>query len=70
MDQVIPLFCAAYNFMPNEQSKESPFFVMFGRDYIIPLNSLLKPTVRYLCTDKNILSLKALQNMYQIVHPA
>ena len=29
---VIPLACAAYNFLPKEHSKESPFFLMFGRD--------------------------------------
>ena len=31
-DALIPLACAAYNFIPNEHSKESPFFLMFGRD--------------------------------------
>ena len=29
-DDLLPLACAAYNFMPNEHSKESPFFLMFG----------------------------------------
>ena len=29
-DQVIPLACATYNFMPSESSKEAPFFLMFG----------------------------------------
>ena len=40
---------------------------MFGRDPIIPLDSLLAPTVRYLGTNENILSLEALNNMYQLV---
>ena len=31
-DQVIPLAYTAYNFLPNEHSKESIFFLMFGRD--------------------------------------
>ena len=31
-DDVVPLACAAYNFFPNEHSRESPFFLMFGRD--------------------------------------
>ena len=26
---LVPLACAAYNFIPNEHSKESPFFLMF-----------------------------------------
>ena len=29
-DEVTPLACAAYNFMPNENSRESPFFLMFA----------------------------------------
>ena len=65
-DQVVPLVCAAYNSLPNEHSKKSSFFCMFGRDPIVPLNSLLKPMVRYLGRDENILSLEAL-NMYQLV---
>ena len=63
---VIPLACAAYNFLPNEHSKESPFFLMFGRDAVLPLNSLLSPQLHYLGNDLNILSLEALKNMYQI----
>ena len=44
-DDVVPLACAAYNFLPNEHSKESPFFLMFGRDATLPLNKLLQPQV-------------------------
>ena len=40
---VLPLTCAAYNFLPNEHSHESPFFIMFERDPVLPLNSLLSP---------------------------
>ena len=63
---VIPLACKAYNFLPNEHSKESPFFLMFGRDAVLPLNSLLSPQLCYLGNDLNILSLEALKNMYLI----
>ena len=63
---VISLACAAYNFLPNEHSKESPFFHMFGRDAVLPLNSLLFLQLHYLGNDLNILSLEALKNMYQI----
>ena len=42
-DQVVHLATAAYNFFPNEHSKESPFFLMFGRDPRVPLNTLLTP---------------------------
>ena len=44
-DDVVPLACVAYNFLPNEHSKESPFFLMFGRDAILPPNKLLQPQV-------------------------
>ena len=44
-DALILLACAAYNFIPNEHSKESPFFLMFRRDPVLPLNTLLEPKV-------------------------
>ena len=65
-DEVVPLACAAYNFLPNEYSRESPFFLMFGRDPILPLNKLLQPKVRYLGNDENILSLETLKNIYEL----
>ena len=65
-DVLVPLACAAYNFIPNEHSKESPFFLMFGRDPILPLNTLLGPKMRYLGNDINVLSLEALKNMFEI----
>ena len=63
---VIPLACAAYNFLPNEHSKESPFFLMFGRDAVLPLNSSFSPQMHYLGNDLNVLSLEALKNMFHI----
>ena len=66
-DDIVPLACAAYNFLPNEHSRESPFFLMFGRDLLLPLTKLLKPKIRHLGNDENILSLEALKNMYQFV---
>ena len=59
-DVLIPLACAVYNFMPNEHSKESLFFFMFGRDPVLSLDTLLGPKVRYLGMDLNVLSLEAL----------
>ena len=65
-DVLVPLACAAYNFIPNEHSKEFPFFLMFGRDPILPLNSLLGPKMRYLGNDINVLSLEAMKNMLEV----
>ena len=66
-DDVILLACAAYNFLPNEHSKESPFFLMLGREARIPLNTMLQSQIRYLGNDENILSIQALKNIYQLV---
>ena len=59
--------CAAYNFFPNEHSRESPFFLMFGRDPLLQLTKLLRPKLRYLGNEESILSLESLQNIYQLV---
>ena len=64
-DDVVPLACAAYNF-PNEHSRESPFFLMFGRDPLLPLAKLLRPKLGYLGNEESILSLESLQNIYQL----
>ena len=66
-DDIVPLACAAYNFLPNEHSKESPFFLMFGREARIPFNTMFQSQIRYLGNDENILSIQALKNMYQLV---
>ena len=42
----------AYNFLPNEHSRESPFFLMYERDPLLPLNKLLQPKIRYLGNDE------------------
>ena len=65
-DAVIPLTCAAYNFLLNEHTKESSFYIMFGRDPILPLNTLLAPKCQYLGNDLNLLFLEALKNMLEI----
>ena len=39
---------------------------MFGRDPVLPLNTLLGPKMRYLGNDLNILSVAAMKNMFEI----
>ena len=65
-DEVIPGAVAAYNFFPNEHSRESPFFLMFGRDPRIPLSDMLGQNIRYLGDDESVLSLESLQQMYYL----
>ena len=59
--------CSAYNFFPNEHSRESPFFLIYGRDPRILLTEMLTPRIRYLGTDEYILSLEALTEIYHLV---
>ena len=66
-DEVCPIATAAYNFLPNEHSWESPFFIMFGRDSRIPLTEIFKLCIRYLGRDETILSLETLLKMYLMV---
>ena len=66
-DDLVPLACAAYNFIPNEHSKESPSFLMFGRDPVLPLNTLLESKIRYMGNDIKILSLEAIKRLYEIM---
>ena len=54
-DEVCPIATAAYNFLPNEHARESPFFLMFGRDPRIPLTEALRPRLRYLGNEDVIL---------------
>ena len=66
-DEVCTLATAAYNFLPNEHSKESPFFIMFRCDPRLPLAELFQHKLRYLGTDKTIVSILALRNMYLVI---
>ena len=66
-DEVCTLATVAYNFLPNEHSRESPFCIMFGCDLRLPLAELLQHKLRYLGTEDTVLSLQALCNMYLIV---
>ena len=66
-DEVVPIVCAAYNFVPNEHSKESAFFLTFGRDAYTPLEQLLHPNLRYVDNDKSFPALNPVQDIYALV---
>ena len=53
-DEVCMLATVAYNFLPNEHSRESPFFIMFGRDPRLLLAELFQHKLRYLGTDETV----------------
>ena len=64
-DDVAPLATASYNWLPNQHSKESPFFVMFGRDALTNLKHLICPKLRYMGMEELILDLEMMSNIYQ-----
>ena len=39
---------------------------MFGRDPVLPLNTLLEPKIRYMGNDINIISLETMKNLYEV----
>ena len=62
----MPLATVSYNWLPNQHSRESPFFIMFGRDALTNLQHLIKPKLRYMGTSDLILDLELLSNIYQV----
>ena len=65
-DEIAPLATSAYNFFPNEHSKESAFFLMFGRDPLVPLTTMLQDRTRYLGDNESMINLEALHNVHQV----
>ena len=63
-DDVTPLATASYNWLLNQHSRESPFFIMFGRDTLTNLQHLIKPKLRYMGTSDLILDLEVMSNIY------
>ena len=66
-DQIMAMATAAYNYFPNMSAKESAFFLMYGRDPVNKLSSILNAPRRYLCDETGLPDLEALKNMYQMV---
>ena len=66
-DQITAMATTAYNYFPNMSAKESVFFLMYGRDPMNKLSSILNAPRRYLCDDSGLPDLEALKNMYQMV---
>ena len=65
-DQITAMATTAYNYFPNMSAKELAFFLMYGRDPVNKLSSILNAPRRYLCDDTGLPDLEALKNMYQM----
>ena len=66
-DQIMAMATAAYNYFPNMSAKESALFLMYGRDPMDKLSSILNAPQRYLGDETGFPDLEALKNMYQMV---
>ena len=66
-DEVTAMATAAYNYFPNMSAKESAFFLMYGRDPLNKLSTILNTPRRYLGDATGFPDLEALKNMYQMV---
>ena len=66
-DQITATATAAYNYFPNMSAKESAFFLMYGRDPVNKLSSILYAPRRYLGDETGLPDLKTLKNMYRMV---
>ena len=63
-DEVVYIASAAYNFVPNEQSEESEFFLMIGRSAYMPLVQLLHPQINYMDDSRSLLALEVIRDNY------
>ena len=64
-DDIVPIATASYNWLPNQHSKESPFFFMFGRYALTNLSHLTKPNLRYMGTEDLIMDLELMSSIFQ-----
>ena len=65
-DEVVPHIQFAYNISPGTSTQESPFFLYYGRDPIIPcLLNLLQHKMRYMGNDSTGLLIDAMYIIYQ-----
>ena len=64
---VTHLTTAAYNYKPNKHSKESTFFLMFGRDAVTNFTNFMTPDIRYVGDDYSRLKLDVMKDIYHLV---
>ena len=66
-DELTLMATACFNYFPNCSTRESAFFLMFGRDPINKLNQMLHGARRYFHNENGASDLKALKNIYQVL---
>ena len=66
-DDVIPQATSAYNFFPTESSKESPFFLMFGRQPAVKHMLSDSESTKYLGDDEGKLKIEVMRKLYHVI---
>jgi hypothetical protein len=59
---------AAIRFHVNESSKYSPFYLLYNRDVVLPLDTILKPRRRYMGEDLHQIALQEQHKAFLLVH--
>ena len=63
-DEILQACLGAYRMSKNETTKHSPYFVMYGRDPVLPVDTLLQPRHRYSGEDYVPAMFEHLHNAY------
>ena len=66
-DTKLPAILSAYRSAKNETTKYSPFYILYGRDPILPMDTLLSPKYRYQGEDYVPTMLENLHSAYHQV---
>ena len=59
---------AAIRFNVNESTKFSPFYILYNRDPVLPLDNILKPRQRYLGEEPHKIGLQNQHKSFILVH--
>ena len=66
-DSYLPSFCAAHNSSQSKGSRFSPFFLLYGRDMVLPADTILAPRTKYLGEDYFPQSLEKMHTTFKLV---
>ncbi len=66
-DRYIPSALLAYRSSVNESTRMTPFFLMTGRDCVLPMDTLLRPKYRYMGEEYLPVALQRLHEAFTVV---
>jgi hypothetical protein len=67
-DTMLSQCVAAYNMFPSESTGFSPFFLLYGREPYLPLDTILKPRRRYMGEEEHKIALEQQHKAFKIAH--